>query len=103
MLVAANTNTPAASAGGAYYPEMGERHDGTALFERHVGYGGYCLKWSADRHQEALDTFKKLRIRPRYMEPFRSNKTGITKWSAGVTWEAGRKLDKVSVTELLLD
>jgi hypothetical protein len=40
----ANDNYRAKTQGEAYYPEMGERHDGTALFERQVGYGGYYLK-----------------------------------------------------------
>jgi hypothetical protein len=89
-------------AGQSYYPEMGERHDGTALFERSVGCGGYYLKWNADRHDEALAKFKELRIRPRSISQNVSIKNERTYWSCIVTWDAGRKLREVSVTECLL-
>jgi hypothetical protein len=98
----ANDNYRPATAGQGYYPEMGERHDGTALFERQVGYKGYYLKWSIERHSEALDVFRRLKIRPRYMEQTVGIKRGPY-WTCCVTYEAGRKLQSYSVTELLLD
>jgi hypothetical protein len=98
----ANDNYRAKTQGEAYYPEMGERHDGTALFERQVGYGGYYLKWSVENHERTLEVFKRLRIRPRYMEQSVGIKRGLY-WSCGVTWAAGNKLGPYSITELLLD
>jgi hypothetical protein len=92
-----------ATTGGAYYPEMGGRHDGTALFVRQVGYKGYYLKWTDDRHAEALAAFKAQRIRPQNMSAYNRNTDGRKQWSACVTWEAGEKLRALSVTEMLLD
>jgi hypothetical protein len=90
-----------AGAGDCFYPEMGERHDGTALFVRQVGYKGYYLKWSPARHNEALATFKTLRIKPRHMD-LSEKINGTMGWSCSVTWEAGRKLGAHSATEALL-
>jgi hypothetical protein len=100
----ANDNFPAAGPGSGFYPEMGERHDGKALFVSHVGYGGYGISWQPDRHVEALVAFKLHRIRPRYMSQIETIH-GTMKWSAGVTWAAGDKLQraKLSVLEMLLD
>ena len=90
------------TAGCSYYPEMGETHDGTALFERSYGGNGYYLKWSEERHAEALAVFKSLRIRPRHVTHAQMT-SGVFKWTGSVTWEAGRKLREFSVTECLLD
>jgi len=100
----ANDNRRAAGPGEGYYPEMGERADGTALFVSQIGHGGYYLKWSPERHAEAMEAFKRLRIRPRYMSEGETIKGGRM-WSCGVTWEAGRKVQaaKLSVIEMLLD
>ena len=98
----ANDNYRPVTTGQCFYPEMGERHDGSALFVRQVGYGGYYLKWSCDRHSEALAVFKKLRIRPSSMSLSESVKGGIY-WSAYVTYMAGRKVRSHSVLECLLD
>jgi hypothetical protein len=100
----ANHNAPAATAGGAFHPEMGERHDGKALFVAQVSHGGYYLSWSVERHAEALEAFKALRIRPRHMDCVETV-SGEHKWSCGVTYAAGRKLSaaRYSVAELLLD
>lgn len=100
----ANDNFRAVAPGGCYYPEMGERHDGRALFVASVGYGGYSVKWSPARHDEALAALKSLRIRPRSMDEF-TTITGERKWGACLTWAAGRKLldAKRAVYEALLD
>jgi hypothetical protein len=100
----ANDNIRPASAGQSYYPEMGETHDGKALFIIRIGYGGYSLKWDAARHAEALAALKALRIRPRTMDKWTSIH-GAEKWSACVTWDAGRKLvgSPFATLEALLD
>lgn len=92
-----------ATAGGMFYPEMGEKHDGTALFIRTISRRGYYLKWPAARHAEALAAFKRLRIVPRDMDAFESCITGAALHSAGVTWAAGEKLTALCVQEALLD
>ena len=102
MLNAANDNTRPATIGGGFCPELGETHDGKALVVYSVGHGGYYVKWHASRHAEVLAAFKRLRIRPRYMDEFTTTK-GETKWSAGVTWKAGDKLGEIGVYESRLD
>lgn len=89
-----------AAAGQTYYPEMNGRSDGTALFD--MSQGGTYLKWSPERHAEALAAFKANRIRPRGMHEFTTIK-GAQKWSASITWEAGRKLRHLAAIEVLLD
>jgi hypothetical protein len=100
----ANDNQPPAKPGSAYYPEMGERPDGTALFASQIGHGGYYLTWAQERHADALAAFKRLRIRPRYMQ-LSERVLGPDKWSCIVTWDAGQKLHaaKLDCIELLLD
>jgi hypothetical protein len=88
--------------GQSFYPEMGGNHDGSALFERSISSRGYYLKWSEERHAEALAVFKSMRIRPRHVTHSQMM-SGVFKWTAGVTWEAGRKLREFSATEVLLD
>jgi hypothetical protein len=104
MMTAANDNRAAAAPGYSFCPEMGERHDGSALFVARVGYNGYSVKWAPARHAEALAAFKALRIRPRTMDQFTTVK-GEQKWSACLTWAAGRKLvgSPFAVLETLLD
>lgn len=102
MSATANDNYRPKTQGECFYPEMGERHDGTALFERQIGYKGYYLKWRNGRHEEALKVFKSLRIRPSHMSQCESVKGG-TYWSCCVTWDAGRKVQPHSITECLLD
>lgn len=92
-----------ATPGGMFYPEMGERHDGSALFIRRISRRGYYLTWTDSRHAEALAAFKSLRITPRHMDAFESCITGIALHSAGVTWAAGKKLRALCVHEALLD
>ena len=87
-------------AGARYYPEMNGSSDGTALFN--LSCGGTYIKWAADRHAEALAVFKANRIRPRFMHEF-TTIMGDRKWSASVTWEAGRKLAPMAAAEILLD
>jgi hypothetical protein len=89
-----------AAAGQTYYPEMNGRSDGTALFN--LSCGGTYVKWDASRHNEALAAFKANRIRPRFMHEFTTVK-GAQKWSASVTYDAGRKLRHLAATEILLD
>lgn len=93
-----------ATAGGAFYPEMGGSHDGKALFLARVGYQGYSISWSPERHDEALKVLKSLRVRPRTMD-LSETVRGTHKWSASLTWAAGRKVidGKHAVSELLLD
>lgn len=100
----ANDNYTAVAPGQGFYPEMGERHDGTALFVSQIGRGGYYLKWEASRHPEALAAFKALKIKPRHMSDYVTTK-GETKWSCGVTWAAGDKVlkSKYAVLTMLLD
>ena len=104
MITPSNDNLAPATAGGAYYPEMGERSDGKALFTIQVGYGGYNVKWLHARHAEALAAFKALRIRPRTIDVWTTTK-GVQKGSACLTWDAGRKLvgSPYAVLEALLD
>jgi hypothetical protein len=101
---AANHNFPAATVGGAFHPEMGERHDGKVLYVAQVSYGGYYLSWSVEPHAEALAAFTGLRVRPRHIDCIETMR-GTKKWSCGVTWAAGRKLHdaRYSVIEMLLD
>ena len=99
---AANDNIRPATIGGGYCPELGETHDGTALVVYSIGHGGYYVKWEAAKHAEVLAAFKRLRIRPRYMETFTTTK-GAEKWSAELTFNAGRKLDAIGVYESKLD
>jgi hypothetical protein len=96
-------STHIATTGGAYYPEMGERQDGTALFVRSIGRAGYYITWPDARHSDALSAFARLRIRPRHMESYARISDGARQWSASVTWDAGNKLAPMSVTKMLLD
>ena len=98
---AANDNSAPATAGGIFFPEMGERHDGRALFVTQVGYRGYTVKWMPERHDEALAAFRTLRIKPRDMELF-ATVQGAQKWRCHVTWAAGRKLTPLAAHEALL-
>ena len=100
----ANDNRPTVTAGGSFCPEMGERHDGRALFIARIGYGGYNVEWSAARHAEALAALKALRIRPRTMDASTSV-CGKYRWSACLTWHAGQKLvgSPLAVLEAMLD
>lgn len=100
----ANDNRAPAAPGFSFCPELGERHDGRALFVTRTGRGGYTLSWSPGRHDEALEAFRQLRIRPRFMELTESIRGG-RKWGACVTWGAGNKLmaTKCAVLESLLD
>lgn len=104
MQTTANDNYRPAAPGGGFHPEMGERHDGTALFVMQTGYKGRYLSWKPERHSEALAAFKANRIRPRYMQSYETTK-GKIKWSCTVTWAAGDKLMKarLAVLEMLLD
>lgn len=104
MTSVANDNPIPAAPGGMFYPEMGEKHDGKALFVASIGHGGYYITWAVDRHDEALAAFKLHRIRPRHMECYETTRGG-RQWSAGLTWEAGRKLvdGKAAVIKALLD
>lgn len=100
----ANDNMRAAKGGEAYWPEMGGRSDGSALFEM-TCTGDFYVKWLASRHDEAMAAFKAHRIRPRAVERFTSEITGEEKFSCIVTYAAGLKLRaaKLAVTLALLD
>lgn len=104
MQATANDNYRPAAPGEGFHPEMGERHDGKALFVMQVGYKGRYLSWRPDQHDAALAAFKAHRIRPRFMEQSKTIKGGM-KWSCCVTWDAGSKLQKakLAVLEMLLD
>ena len=91
MINAANDNRRPASAGSSYCPELGETHDGKALFVARVGYNGYSVRWAPARHAEALAAFKALKIRPRSMDVVEMVK-GASQNSACVTWAAGEKV-----------
>lgn len=93
----------------AYYPEMGGKPLETALFKCDFVMSKMALKWTADRHAEALATFRSMRIRPTSMAPLADVqfcKDGIArKYTAIVTYAAYEKLRnaKLTTTELLLD
>ena len=100
----ANSNYKPAEAGGIYHPEMGEHHDGKALFQAQYCWKQIALHWTPERHTEALAAFKAHRVRPSGMECSKTIK-GHMKWGATVTWAAYRKLQsaKLTITEALLD
>jgi hypothetical protein len=104
MTNAANTNLPPVEAGRCYYPEMGERAAPGALFHTSTGYKGVYVKWTEANNAAALAAFKRLRIRPRWVD-LGTMLDGSRKWTCTVTWEAGNKLlrEKLAVRELLLD
>lgn len=92
--------THTATAGESYWPEMGGAHDGKALFVA----ASACdyISWKPERHAEALATFKRLRVRPRYMHECETIH-GTKKWSAVITYAAFCKLRPLLVREALLD
>lgn len=102
MTTSANDNILPVGPGLSYYPEMGERSDGTALFHTDCGYGGYYVKWIPARNDEALAVFKSHRIRPRAVTLSEQVSGGFA-WSAIVTFAAGQKLRPYSANQILLD
>jgi len=88
----------------SYYPEMNEEKRSTALFSAQICLSKWALKWKVERHQEALDAFRKLRIRPSGMQ-FNDKSATVHKteyWTALVTCDAYSKLTDVD-TEIPLD
>ena len=91
-----------ATTGGAYYPEMGETHDGAALFRFGQGWGRHAfVSWPTERHTDALALFAALRVRPKHMRCDETINGGM-KWSASVTWAASDKMSPYSVNEMML-
>lgn len=96
---------------GIYYPEMGGTPNLTRLFRARTDARGAYLKWPAKRHAEALEAFKRLRIRPQHMAQrkptdfLRPQFGDEDVMTCGVTWVAFRKLAdaKLTTTECLLD
>ena len=89
-----------ATAGQSFYPEMGGSHDGTALFVA----SSTCdyIKWSPERHAEAMAAFKAVRARPRNISVYTTT-NGARQWSASITYVAFNKLRPLIVREALLD
>jgi len=100
----ANDNFRPATAGQNFCPEMGERHDGTALFHAKYGWKDYLLKWAPARHEEALLALRSLKVRPNNVEIFETVK-GEKKGRCTVTVAAFRKVlsAKLAVLEVALD
>jgi hypothetical protein len=88
-----------------YYPEMGGKADGGALFQSyHVIGDTMALRWKPEGHERALAAFKRLRVRPRRMELSTERRNG-PKWCACCTHDAFRKLYDAGLVchEMLLD
>lgn len=100
----ANDNAPAS---GCYYPEMGETAP-TRLFVASMGYQSYTLKWEISDNAQALEAFRRLRVRPSGVGPFVAAygpHAGRERMSASITFAAHRKLMAAGLvaTECLLD
>jgi len=91
-----------------YCPELGETKPEGRLFDTSYSRAGYYAKWTDADNAKALETFKAMRIKPKWVRPFEAAygpRKGLALWSANISETAHDKLAAAGLValEVLLD